>query len=265
MVRLVVNAESFGASEAGNLRTLDAHRRGIVTSTSLLGNCADLPGALAHLRDAPALGVGLALALIDGPSLLGVTAPTLLTPAGTMRDTVVEFASDWYKGAIAAWDVEHELEAQIVRARDAGLALDHLSTVGHVGLLPGIGEIVEKLARRFGIAGIRTTVEPPGLTWIADPRRGASTALLAGLAWVTRRRLGTLRHGPITWGYFEAGRLDAVRILEIIGRLAPGSHELIAHPAAPGGESEVEALTSARARTAVERRGIVLSRWSDLF
>ena len=134
-----------------------------------------------------------------------------------------------------------------------------------MGLLPGVGEIVERLARRFGIAGIRTTVEPPGLTWIADPRRGAGTALLAGLAWMTRRRMGALRHGPITWGYSESGRLDAVRILEIIGRLGPGYHEFLAHPAGPGGESEVEALTSSRARTAVERRGIVLSRWSDLF
>jgi len=265
MIRLVVNAESFGASEAGNLRTLDAHARGIVTSTSLLGNCADLSGAVAQLRGAPALGVGLALALTDGPSLLGTAAPTLLTPGGTLRDSVVEFARDWYKGAIAAWDVEHELAAQVARARAAGLTLDHLSTVGHVGMLPGVGEIVEKLARRFGIAGIRTTVEPPGLTWLADPRRGASTALLAGLAWMTRRRMGALRHGPLTWGYSESGRLDPVRILEIIGRLAPGSHELLAHPAGPGGASEVEALTSARARTAIERRGIVLSRWSELF
>jgi len=265
MIRLVVNAESFGASEAGNLRTLDAHRRGIVTSTSLLGNCADLPAAVAHLRGAPGLGVGVALALVQGPSLLGTAAPTLLTPDGTLRDTVVDFARDWYKGAITSWDVEHELEAQLGRVRDAGLDIDHLATVSHVGLLPGVGEIVEKLARRFRVAGLRTTVEPPGLSWLGDPRRGASTALLAGLAWMTRRRLGALRHGPITWGYSESGRLDVVRILEIIGRLAPGSHELLSHPAATGGEDEVEALTSPRARTAIERRGIVLARWRDLF
>src|SRR3954470_12548294 len=98
MIRLVVNAESFGASEAGNLRTLDAHQHGIVTSTSLLGNCADLPGAVAQLRGAPALGVGLALALSEGPSLLGATAPTLLTPGGSLRESAVEFARDWYTG-----------------------------------------------------------------------------------------------------------------------------------------------------------------------
>src|SRR6201999_3751749 len=103
------------------------------------------------------------LALVDGPSLLGTAAPTLLPPAGTLRDNVIDFARDWYKGAVTAWDVEHELEAQLARARDAGLALDHLCTVGHAGLLPGVGEIVEKLAKRFGIAGIRTSVEPPAL------------------------------------------------------------------------------------------------------
>lgn len=265
MIRLVVNADSFGASAAANQRILDAHNRGIVTSTSLLGNCENLAGASALLRDAPSLGVGLALALVEGRPLLGETVPTLATPTGELRRRPVDFARDWYKGAIAAWDVEHELEAQIIRAREAGFSLDHLSTVGHVGFLPGIGEIVEKLAQRFGIAGLRTTVEPPGLGWIADPRRGAGTAVLAGLAWLTRRRLGTLRHGPMTWGYLESGRLDVVRILEIIGQLAPGSHELIAHPGAPSGDGEVAALTSPRTRTAVESRGIVLSTWRDLF
>ncbi|HEY4185070.1 MAG TPA: ChbG/HpnK family deacetylase [Polyangia bacterium] len=264
-IRLVVNVESFGASEACNLRTLEAHRHGVVTSASLLGNCGDLAGARAHLGTAPELGVGMALALIEGPSLLGTETPTLLTASGGLRERAVDFARDWYKGAIAVRDVERELEAQIARGHDAGLALDHLCTVGHLGLLPGIGEIVEKLAKRFGIAGIRTSVEPPGLGWIADPRRGAETALLAGLAWFTRRRMGTLRHGPLSWGYLESGRLDVVRILEIIGRLAPGSHELLTHPGAVDGEGELAALVSPRIRTAIDERAIVLSRWSDLF
>ncbi len=269
MIRLVVNAESFGASAASNQRILDAHHQGIVTSTSVLGNCDDLPGATASLRQAPRLGVGIALALIGGRPLRGAAVPTLATATGGLRERAIDFARDWYKGDVAARDVEQELEAQIVRAGDAGLAVDHLSTVGHVGFLPAIGEIVERLARRFGIAGIRTTVEPAGLGWIADPRRGAETALLAGLAWLTRRRLGALRHGPITWGYLESGRLDVVRILEIIGQLAPGSHELITNPGTAsgqtGGDDELAALTSPRTRTAVEGRGIVLCRWRDLF
>src|SRR5438876_305708 len=81
-------------------------------------------------------------------------------------------------------------------------------------------------AHRDGIPGLRTVVEPPTLAWLADPVRGVEAGVLAGLAWLTRRRLGALRHGPRSWGYLESGRLDEVRILEILGRLGPGSHEL---------------------------------------
>jgi hypothetical protein len=77
--------------------------------------------------------------------------------------------------------------------------------------------------------------------------------------------MGQLRHGPVTWGYVESDRLDEVRILEIIGRLAPGAHELVCHPGGPGGAGELAALGSAKVRTALAARGIVLCRWQDLF
>ena len=76
----------------------------------------------------------------------------------------------------------------------------------------------------------------------------------------------------------EAGHLDEIRILEIVGRLGPGPHELICHPgeAAAEGETaesvdryqrtaELASLTSAKVRRALERRAVSLCRWGDLF
>ena len=62
-IRLVVNADDFGMSGAISRGILRAHRDGIVTSTSLMGNAADLPAAKAMLSEAPNLGVGVHLAL----------------------------------------------------------------------------------------------------------------------------------------------------------------------------------------------------------
>jgi predicted glycoside hydrolase/deacetylase ChbG (UPF0249 family) len=266
MIRLVVTAEDFGSTPASDLRTLEGHRRGIVTGTSLLGNCDDLPRAARLLKEAPELGVGISLALVGGrPTLPSAQVSSLVRSTGAFRPSAVDFALDWWSGAIAAADVERELEAQIVRVRAEELVVEHLSSVGHVGLLPGIGEILERLAKRFGIPGLRTAVEPPGLGWVAEPQRGLETAVLAGLSWMTRRRLGTLRHGPVTWGYVESGRLDEVRILEIIGRLGAGSHELLCHPGAAEPDGELGALTSTKVKNAIADRGIVLGRWRDQF
>ena len=170
-----------------------------------------------------------------------------------------------------------EFDAQVSRLRDAGLGLDHLNTHRHLGFLPAVGGAMENVARKHKIPGIRSAVERPTLAWLTEPARGLEAGLLTGLAWLTRRRMGALRHGPQSWGFVEVGRLDEVRILEILGRMGPGAHELICHP---GEEDDVEmepgealhlrahelvALTSHKVRRAFERRGVVLCRWRDLF
>ncbi len=270
MIRLVVNAEEFGATPAGDRDTLRAHRDGVVTSTSILGNCEDIGRVCSALSEAPLLGTGLSLALIGGAPIAKVEEiPGLLSADGKLRTSPAAFAIDWFRNLISPEQVEREMEAQIIRAVTVGLPIDHLCTRGHLGFLPGVGQILERVARRHGIVGIRTSVESPTLAWFADPRRGIEAGILGGLSWLTRKRLGSLRHGPQTWGYLESGRLDEVRIIEIIGRLTPGAHELICHPAPPtdgtNESRELRALTSTKVKTALDRRGIVLCRWRDLF
>src|SRR6188768_4248889 len=82
-IRLVVNADDFGMSPSISRGVLRAHREGIVTSTSLLGNCTDLEHARTLLAEAPGLGVGVHLALVEGgPVAEPGSVPSLLTGAG---------------------------------------------------------------------------------------------------------------------------------------------------------------------------------------
>ena len=211
-----------------------AHRDGIVTSTSLLGNC-DRPGQ-ARARcwpRRPTLGVGVHLALVGGgPVADAARVPTLLTAGGALpraRHRVHRRAGR--SGRSTPGDVEREFDAQIARVRAAGIAIDHLDTHHHLGFLPVVGRAVEAVARKHGIAGIRSAIETPTLSWVTDPRRGLKAgradrprlahAPPAGRAAPRRRRAGATS---------RSGRLDEVRILEIIGRLGPGPHELICHP-----------------------------------
>jgi predicted glycoside hydrolase/deacetylase ChbG (UPF0249 family) len=276
-IRLVVNADDFGMSPAISRGIVAAHRGGIVTSTSLLGNAPALDQARALLADAPGLGVGVHLALVGGgPVSDPATVASLVAPGGLFPARGADFVAAWARGRIVPAEVEREFDAQVARVRAAQIPIDHLDTHHHLGFLPIVGRAVEAVARRHGIAGIRSAVERPTLAWATSPRRGATAGLLTGLAWLTRRQQGALRHGPQSWGYVESGRLDEVRILEIIGRLGPGAHELICHPGeedgAPGEPpgryqraGEIAALTSAKVRRALAQRGVTLCRWGDLF
>jgi chitin disaccharide deacetylase len=279
-IRLVVNADDFGLSPAISRGILRAHQAGAVTSTSVLGNVADLDGTRALLAQAPGLGIGVHLALTGGAPVSPIDrVPSLLAPSGEgrFRARGHELITAWVRGRVSADEIERELDAQVGRIRDAGIAVDHLDTHHHLGFLPVIGRAVEAVARRHGIAGIRSAVERPTLAWVTEPRRGLEAGLLTGLAWLTRRQRGARRHGPQSWGYVEAGHLDEIRILEILGRLSAGPHELICHPGEDDAEPdrveetgryqrvvELGALTSDKVRRALGRRAITLCRWGDL-
>jgi len=56
---LIVNADDFGASRGINRGIIEAHRRGVLTSTSLLVNAAASGEAAELSRSAPGLSVGL--------------------------------------------------------------------------------------------------------------------------------------------------------------------------------------------------------------
>ena len=275
---LVVNADDFGCSPGVSRGILRAHREGVVTSTSVLGNCDDLRGVCALLGEAPELGVGVHLTLVGGrPVSASASLPSLTNPDGGFPTRAQDVFKSWMIGNVDIHEIEREFDAQVSRLRDAGVRPDHVDTHRHLGFVPAVGRAMETVARKHGIAGIRSAVERPTLAWLTDPTRGLEAGLLTGLAWLTRRQMGALRHGPQSWGFVEVGRLDEVRILEILGRMGPGAHELICHPGeeddtgAEPGEAphlrahELVALTSHKVRRAFERRGVKLVRWKDLF
>src|SRR5262245_61857312 len=159
-IRLVVNADDFGSAPSVSRGILRAHRDGIVTSTSLLGNCDDLADARALLAEAPAMGVGVHLALVGGrPVADPARVPSLLGPDGRFLSRGAEFIAAWGRRRIDPDDVEREFDAQIARVRDAGIAVDHLDTHHHLGFLPVVGRTVEAVARRYNIGAIRSAVE----------------------------------------------------------------------------------------------------------
>src|SRR4051794_1468755 len=102
-VSLVVNADEFGISEGVSRGILIAHREGIVTSTSVLGNCPDLPGAKAMLEGAPKLGIGLSLTLVGGaPVSPPTTVPSLVGADGRLHHRARAVALTWASGRLRA-------------------------------------------------------------------------------------------------------------------------------------------------------------------
>lgn len=254
---LIVNADDFGLSPGVNAGILDAFRKGILRSASLLVNqpASEEAGELA--RQTPGLGVGVHLNLLRGwPVASPAQIPTLVDGEGRFRRPTAALARDIILGRIDLQDVRREFAAQVQRALAAGLRPTHLDSEKHLHMLPRIFPIAVEVARTFGVPALRCSRERLRLSAaIRNPVGAAKALVLRAMATLCRPTCGPNRpvaegperrrpraewagrgQGGELWcpdalhGIQEAGRLDREATLAILDGLGPGVHELMTHP-----------------------------------
>jgi len=105
----VVNADGFAGDTALTRGIVRAHREGIVTSTSVIGNCADPNAVRAELAAVPALGVGVHLTLTGGaPIARPSSVRSLLGPDDQFPSEVREVFLSWAKAAPQGDEIERD-------------------------------------------------------------------------------------------------------------------------------------------------------------
>ncbi|MGA2771887.1 MAG: ChbG/HpnK family deacetylase [Bryobacteraceae bacterium] len=249
--QLVVNADDFGFTPDVNQGILEAHRRGILTATTLMANGAAFEDAVRLAGESPSLDVGCHLVLISGRSLstgnpLPLTVPQLLTAMARRQIRVYD-----------------ELRAQVRRIVDAGIRPTHLDTHKHTHLAPPVLDAVARLGEEFDIPWVRRPFDfPLGLL------RGRFHRVLK-------------RHGRRTTDHFAGfritGRFRTAGLVDLLDAIPNGSTELMCHPGRCGEalrhartrlkesrEHELAALVAPEVRHALERNGIELVNYAGL-
>jgi predicted glycoside hydrolase/deacetylase ChbG (UPF0249 family) len=184
-------------------------------------------------------------------------------------------------------EIEIELRGQIAKVRRARITLTHLDGHKHLHVLPGISEIVIRLAQEFGIPSVRCPMEESPLAGLPhclrNPQAGVFRQCLVGSAvsWFARRfRLKLIQAGlncpAHFYGLRQTGLLSVERLEEIMRGLPEGTSELMCHPGYADrllvktgtrllAQREVEsrALMSPRTRELVISEGIQLVSYSE--
>ncbi len=267
---LAVNADDFGFTSDVNRGIVEAHRNGILTSTTLMANGAAFEDAVRLTRETPTLDVGVHFVLVGGPS---VGSPSRLLPP-----TVAALVRAVAFGGI---DIAGELRAQIEKILAAGVRISHLDTHKHTHLLPPVLEQVAKLGAEFGVHWVRRPMDFPLHGSAADVP--FSVRLASRAMGSLRRRFHRVleRHGCRTTDWFAGfqvtGRFDAEYLVSLLRNLPEGTTELMTHPGYCGEElqaartrlkasrqAELAALTDARVRQTLRSEGIELKAYSQL-
>src|SRR5208282_4356090 len=86
MRRLIVNADDFGFTAGVNRGIVEAHSRGVVTSSTLMANGPSFSDAVQLAATVPQLSVGCHIVLIDGQPVLEPKAISSLVDHTGDRD-----------------------------------------------------------------------------------------------------------------------------------------------------------------------------------
>ena len=242
MRNLIVNADDLGWTAGVNRGIAEAHRHGIVTSTSLLANGCAFEDAVAAASKMPGLGVGVHLNLSDGaPIAPAEQVKSLLDEEGKFAGGPESLLMRLTTKSLQPKEVEKEWDAQIEKVRGAGIRPTHLDGHKHVQMLPGLFGIALRLAKRHGIEAVRVSHEASPLrTALSDGNESSGVALKQG---VQARGLKLLardaremaeRAGIVTADYFcgiaQTGVLTKAGVQKLLGSLPEGTTELMCHP-----------------------------------
>jgi len=270
-IRLVVNADDFGSSPGANAAVLRSHRDGILTSASLMVSGAAAAEAAEIARAHPAMGVGLHLALACARPVLGpARIPGLVGRDGGLASSPVTAGFRFFFLPGLRRQLVEEIEAQVRRFAELGLAPGHLDGHCNLHLHPVVLGALRRGARAWGLRTTRLTRDPLRLNLALAGGRLASRVshalvyrVLCALARPGLRRAG-VRHVDRVFGLLQNDHLDEEYLLRLIARLGPGDFEVYGHPDEGPHRHETEALCSPCVRRAVEERGIRLVRYADL-
>lgn len=243
MRRLIVNADDFGFTAGVNRAIVEAHTRGIVTSSTLMANGRAFEDAVRLAKTMPRLSVGCHVVLIDGePVLDAKQIPSLTSRHSTgarLRDGLKTFAARAFTGGLEPKQVEAEVAAQIHKVQSAGLSVSHVDTHKHTHLFPAVLRPLLRAAHACGVRAVRNPFGPrrplQSRELLARPSlwtRYAEVRVFRALA--TRFSQTALREGFVTpdgtLGIVVTGALDEKLFRAIAAIIPEGTWEFVCHP-----------------------------------
>lgn len=285
MKRLIVNADDLGLTRGVNRAIIEAHQRGVVTSSTLMANGPEFQDGAQMAQFTPSLAVGCHVDLMQlAPVLPPEDIPTLVSD-GRFRPRLRQLAIAALRGHLSADEICAEAAAQMRKLQAAGLVLSHFDTHKHTHVFPPVLRGLLRAARACGVPAVRNPFEPEAVIGlgriIGSPKlmlRYAAVRALRSLSREFRRQVESegLATTDGTVGIVFTGSLDQQRLCALLRSLPDGAWELVTHPGydepalrslsslSEARQTELQLLTSDETRRCIRDCGIALISFREL-
>jgi len=278
----IINGDDFGFSHGVNQAIIQAHVKGILTSTSLMVTGNAFAEAVALAKAHPNLAVGLHLVLIQGKAVLPPEKiPHLVDRTGNFPVSPVKCGLCYQFNRQAKEELRQEIRAQLSKFRQTGLTLAHVDGHLHLHSHPFVLGILADFADEFGIKTIRIPAEELRLT-LEISRQNLFNKLIQMAIFSRLRNYGErlLKSKNITfadrvYGLLQTGQMNQEYLLRLIPKIQADWVEIYLHPAIPipgeprngpegAGQIELDALLSQKVGEAFANSGFELVNYLSL-
>jgi predicted glycoside hydrolase/deacetylase ChbG (UPF0249 family) len=218
----------------------------------------------------PSLDIGCHIVLVNGPSLS--------RPGQRLPGSLPELLFALRSGRL---DARAEIDAQLNRFAQAGIAPSHIDTHKHTHLLPQVLDPLLVSAKECGIRWVRRPFDVPrgslstGVPWLRRRLSGGISLFRRG--WHDRLAEADLNATDHFAGFQMTGSLDVKGLLSVVSDLPKGTTEFMTHPGfcrqelmqmrtrlKRSREQELQALCSPVVRESLVRLEIVLTSYREL-
>ena len=160
--KLIINADDLGFSLGVNEAILLANTQGFLSHASLMANAQYFDHAVTEIiPKAKDLKVGVHVNLTCAKAL---HKENVLTENGFLNNTFVKLLFRRKTKAVLN-SLEKEIELQILKIKNAGIAISHIDGHEHVHIIPSINKMVRRLAKKYDIGRIREINEGVFESW----------------------------------------------------------------------------------------------------
>lgn len=271
MKKLIVNADDFGLTKSITDGIIKSFTNGIVRSASFIVNTDAFEYSVKIAKEHPALDIGIHITWV------GEDAPLLKDVESIRKGD--HFYTNWkwvlwkdFFRKIKLEEAEREAIAQVEKLIGAGIHPTHIDSHQHLHLLPGLSEIVIKIAKNYHIPFVRC----PALS-----RRTLKRIFYLPLNIMSKRLKKNIMDSglpkpPDFIGFEYSGKLDTGKLVKILKQLNGEVSELMVHPGYesaslhkkyPWGykwEDELNTLISAEALSLIEKNHFELTSFKEL-
>ncbi|MGD0573155.1 MAG: ChbG/HpnK family deacetylase [Sedimentisphaerales bacterium] len=279
--RLIINADDFGLCESVNKGIVEAHIKGVLTSTTLMTNMPAADHAVELAKKLPALGLGVHLNLTAGkPLCQDNTIKLILDSQGYFALSPGKLVLASLITGKARTAIETELASQIQWLIDKGIKPTHLDSHKHIHSFPTIFPIVCRLAKRFSIPAIRYTFEPKQvsrLPWpLTDRESRKRASLVRAMAKINRFQNSAFFKTDCLLGINHVGKINTAFMRAVSLYNIASTAEVMTHPGytydldatrtrlVKQREIETEALCSEKTKQSLNEAGIKLINYGQL-